>query len=146
MTPNPTELAKLTKEISELNPAVPDWSTVDELAAVAYEIPNPKPESKPIKLDYGQCVDMIADIDAKIEALQKQKEPVRLAVQAALMVSGQKKVKAGGHVCQMIEKSGSRKIVAEKLLARGVSAQVIAESTEVGKGSTYMQIRPVEEK
>ena len=141
----PTELAKLTKEIAELNPAVPDWSTVDELAAVAYEIPNPKPESKPIKLDYGQCVAMVADIDAKIEALQKQKEPVRAAIQAALMVSGKKKVKAGSHVCQMIEKAGSRKIVAEKLLAKGVSAQIIAESTEVGKASLYLQIRPVGE-
>lgn len=141
-----SDMTVLAQQTNELNQAVPDWSTVDELAAVAYEIPNPKPESKPIKLDYGQCVDMIADIDAKIEALQRQKEPVRAAIQAALMVSGQKKVKAGGHVCQMIEKAGSKKIVAEKLLARGVSAQTIAESTEVGKGSTYMQIRPVEDK
>lgn len=141
----PTELAKLTQEIAELDPAVPDWSTVDELAAVAYEIPNPKPESKPIKLDYGQCVAMVADIDAKIKELEKQKEPLRQTIQAALMLSGKKKVIASGQVCQMIEKAGSRKIVAEKLLAKGVSAQIIAESTEVGKGSLYMQIRPVGE-
>lgn len=141
----PTELAKLTKEISELNPAVPDWSTVDELAAVAYEIPNPKPESKPIKLDYGQCVDLYKQLDSEVKQRQARMDELKQVLQAALMVSGQKKVKAGDHFCQIVEKSGSRKIVAEKLLAKGVSAQIIAESTEVSKGSTYMQIRPVGE-
>jgi len=68
-------------------------------------------------------------------------DELKLVLQAALMVSGQKKVKAGDHFCQMVEKAGSRKIVAEKLLSKGVSAQIIAESTEISKGSTYMQIR-----
>jgi hypothetical protein len=145
MTPNPTELAKLTKEIAELNPAVPDWHDVDELAAVAYEIPNPKPESKPIRLDYGQCVDLYKALDKEIKERQARMEPLKDLLQAALMVSGKKKVKAGDHFCQMVEKAGSRKIVAEKLLAKGVSAQVIAESTEIGRGSTYLQIRAVGE-
>ena len=137
----PTELAKLTKEISELNPAVPDWSAVDELAAVAYEMPNPRPESAPIRLDYGQCVDLYKTLDREIKERQTRMDELKLVLQAALMVSGQKKVKAGDHFCQMVEKAGSRKIVAEKLLAHGVSAQTIAESTEISKGSTYMQIR-----
>jgi hypothetical protein len=136
-----TEIAKLTNELENLNQPVPDWSTVDELAAVAYEIPNPKPESAPIRLDYGQCVDLYKALDKEIKERQARMDDLKLVLQAALMVSGQKKVKAGDHFCQMIEKAGSRKIVAEKLLAKGVSAQVIAESTEVGKGSTYLQIR-----
>ena len=137
----PTEIAKLANELENLNQPVLDWSIVAELAAVAYEIPNPKPESKPIHLNYGQCVDLYKALDKEIKERQARMDELKQVLQAALMVSGQKKVKAGDHFCQMIEKAGSRKIVAEKLLAKGVSAQIIAESTEVGKGSTYLQIR-----
>jgi hypothetical protein len=142
----PTELAKLTKEIAELNPAVPDWTTVDELATVAYEIPNPKPESKPIRMDYGQCVDMYKALDKEIKERQTAMEALREVLQAALMVSGQKKVRAGDHFCQMVEKAGSKKVVVEKLLANGVSAEIIAKSTEIGKASLYLQIRSTGDK
>lgn len=141
----PTETAKLTAELEQLQP-VPDWSTVDELAAVVYEIPNPRPESAPIKLNYGECVEAYKALDHEIKERQAKQEKLRETLQAALMVSGQKKVKAGDYVCQMIEKAGSKKIVAEKLLAKGVQASVIAECTEIGKGSTFMMIRSVGEK
>lgn len=146
MTMNRTETAKLAAELAEQSQPVPDWSTVDELATVQYEIPNPRPESAPIRLNYGQCVDLYKTLDREVKERQVRMEELRGTLQAALMVSGQKKVKAGDHVCQMVEKAGSRKISAEKLLAHGVSAQTIAESTEVGKGSTYLQIRAAGEK
>ena len=143
----PTELAKLTKEIEQLQTGpVPDWNDVAELGEVQYEIPNPKPESKPIHLNYGQCVDLYKALDKEVKDRQAKMEELRLVLQAALMVSGQKKVKAGDHFCQIVEKAGSKKVVVEKLLANGVSAEVIAKSTEIGKGSTYLQIRAAGEK
>jgi hypothetical protein len=134
------ETAKLAAEIEQLQP-VPDWATVDELTAVMCEEPNPRPESAPIKRNFGQCVERYGELDAEIKRCQAEQGRLKEAMQAGVMISGLKKVRAGDQICQMIEKAGSRKIVAEKLLANGVSAEVIAKSTEVSKGSTYMTIR-----
>jgi hypothetical protein len=138
----PTEIAKLAKELEQM-PKMPDWSEVEELQSLRHEIPNPKPESAPISLDFGKCVDLYKQIDKEIKERQALMESLRVTLQAGLMVSGEKKVKAGDFVCQMIEKAGTRKVSTEKLLAKGVSAQVIAECTEVGKGSNYLQIKAV---
>src|SRR5579872_7480597 len=118
------ETAKLAAELEQSAKPIPDWTLVEGLDTVHYEIPNPKPESAPIKLNYGQCVDLYKQLDKECKERQKTMEDLREVLQAALMVSGEKKVRAGDNVCQMIEKSGSRKISAEKLMARGESAQV----------------------
>ena len=137
------ETAKLTAELEQLNQLsqpVPDWSTISDLHTLQYEVPNPRAESAPIQLNYGQCVELYKALDKEVKDRQERMKDIRENLQATLMLSGVKKVMAAGYPCQMVEKAGSKKVSPEKLMARGVSAQIIAESTEVSKGSTYLLI------
>lgn len=142
------EVSKLTAELEQLNqlsqPA-PDWTGVDELIQFQYEIANPLPESAPIQLNYAQCVAMYKSLDRECKERKERMEDIRVNLQAALLLSGVKKVMAVGIPCQIVEKAGNKKISAAKLMAKGVSAQIIAESTEVGKGSNYLLIGAAKE-
>jgi hypothetical protein len=143
------ETAKLTAEMEHLqlgDDAAPDWTTLPDLLEMQYELDNPLPEAAPIRMNYGQCVVMYKALDKEIKEREVRMKDIKTHLQAALMVSGTKKVRAGEYAVQLIDKAGARKIVAEKLMARGVTPQVIAESTEIGKGSQYLDIRSAGEK
>ena len=140
-----SEQQKLAAELTAMAP-ITDWSVVPELVEMQVELPPTGVIDKPRILDFQQAADLYKQLDAEIEQRNKLKERLKEAMQAAMMVSGKDKVRVGDWVPTMVTKEGTKKIVAEKLLANGVDPMVIAASTEVGKGSTYLMIRAAKDK
>jgi hypothetical protein len=136
MTPTQEQQAQLA---AEMNAAiVPDWQSVLELIEYRGEV---TVGSKKRTLTFGEIVTQYKDLDAQIEALETRKKDFKASIQAAVLMSGREKVSAEGYRMTMIKKAGTKKIVPEKLLKHGVSAEVIAACTEIGKGSEYLDIR-----
>ena len=138
---NRTQTAQLAKEIEANRPA-PEWSDVPELKKFKHTI-TLRGDKKTLTFD--QLVTRYKDLDAEISYREKLKDELKEALQAAVIISEEDRVTCEGYMIQMVKRSGSKKIVPEKLLEQGVSADVIARATEVGKESQYISIRAVKE-
>lgn len=131
------QTAALAKEIASHQP-VPDWESIPELKKWKQQI-EIRGEKKTLTFD--QMVSKYKDLDAEIEYRKNQQVALKESIESAVLVSGEEKVLCEGYRVARITKRGSRKIVAEKLLEKGVSAQTIAECTEIGKEVSYVEIK-----
>lgn len=138
------EAEKLTQELANIK--TPDWKNVDELKEMNYVVESEVPGKRRQILNFEQSVLMIKTLEEEVKVRQTRIDDIHEAVQAALLLSGEKRVRVGDYVPQMVERKGNKKIVPEKLLAAGVSPQIIAEATEIGKSSTFMTIKKEEKK
>lgn len=121
-----------------------DWATVPELI----EFRNTFTDSagKPVTLDFGNIVEEYGMLQAQADAIKAKQDELRQAVQVAILLAGRDRVDCAGQRINRIEKKGARKIVAEKLLAHGVSADTIAACTDVGQSVSYIEIRRIKDK
>jgi len=103
---------------------VPKWDSLKELK----------------QLRFGQMVEKRTQLMDEIKFREAKKGELDEEISAALAVAGVEKVEWEDRNVQIVHKAGARKIVAEKLLERGVDADVIAESTEEGKGYSYLLV------
>lgn len=136
-----TATAKLAAEI-EANRPVPEWDTIDELRKWKEEV-TLKGEKK--KLSFDQLVTKYKDVDAEIKYREGIKKDLKVAIEAGLLLADVDKVACEGYKVQFINKDGSKKIEANKLLELGVSADVIAKATVQSAGSSYIDIRAMKE-
>jgi hypothetical protein len=139
---NRAQLATLANEIESVRPT-PEWDSVPELKRFKQEI-SMKDGSKK-KFGFDQLIVRYKELSSEIDFRDKLKSEIKEAVEAALMISGEDKILAEGYRVSLVHKAGSNKISAEKLLTNGVSADVIAKSMDVGKESTYVDIRRAKE-
>jgi hypothetical protein len=130
---------KLAAEIAA-NAPTPEWDSIPELKKWKETIALKGGEKKSMSFD--QLVVKYKDIDAEIKYREGIKDAIKTALEAAMLMSEQEKVTCEGYGVSLVTREGNKKIVAEKLLANGVSPDVIAKSIEVGKSSTYVSIRP----
>ena len=132
-----TQQAKLAAEILATQPT-PDWDSVAELKKWRSTI-ELKGEKKTLKFD--DLVNKYKDVDAEISYREKIKDALKMEIQAAILVADIQKVSCEGYSVSLVERKGSRKIMPEKLLEAGVTAMQIAQATEIGPSSQYIQIR-----
>lgn len=135
------QMAKLAAEIESVRP-VPEWDQVADLKKYRATV---KLKDGEKKLNFEQLIDKFTDIKSEIKYREALLAGIKESIETALAVSGEDAVTAIGYKVAVIRKQGSRKIVAEKLLAAGVSAMVIAGATEQGKEITYVDIRKAKE-
>lgn len=136
-----TATARLAAEI-EANRPIPEWDSVPELKKWREDI-TLKGEKK--KLSFDQMVAKYKDLDAEIKYREAIKKELKTAIESGMIMADIEKVACEGYRVQFIEKEGSKKIDANKLLENGVSADVIAKSTVTGSGSVYIDIRAIKE-
>jgi len=138
----PSETQKLANEIAQAAP-IPEWDQIDELVEMRHHVTTTTKVKGSFErtLTFAQTVELYKALDAEVKSRETQMKELKEAVQAAVLVSGKDKVKCGDYRVTMVTKQGSKKIVAEKLLAAGVDALVIAKATEIGKSSQYVDIR-----
>jgi len=151
-----SERVKLAKEIEMQAASKPaEWDSVPELVEYRYiptdeEGEGRKKSPKGKKGDDGFTFDDLMarfeKLDFEIKSRENERREIKEALQEAVMISGREKIACRGYRLAMITKAGSKKIVAEKLLNQGVSAQVIVAATEVGKPTSYLDIRAIGEK
>jgi hypothetical protein len=154
MTPTESQRAELAAEITKnVEATAVEWAGVPELLEFTTTIPTPQysaEHEKVIMVDhiytFDALVDEYAQIKADMEKLDVRTKLLREAMQTGLMLSGKDKVLCHGPRAAIVTKAGSKKIVPEKLVKLGVSPEVIAEATEIGKPSTYFEVREVKGK
>lgn len=134
---NRAATAKLAAEIQAAAP-VPEWDTVDELKS--WREPIKQIDGKERKMSFAAMVALDLDLKAEQEFRQRVRDQIKTALEAAMLYADTDKVVCEGYPVNLVTRKGSRKIVPEKLLENGVSAQIIAASTEVGAESRYVQI------
>jgi hypothetical protein len=139
---NRAQMATLANEIERARPT-PEWETVAELKKFKQPVELKDGSKKVLKFD--ELVVAYKTLDAEIKFREAKKSLIKEALETAMLVSGEEKVMAEGYRVSLITKQGAKKISAEKLLGAGVSAMVIAASTEQGKESTYVDIRKAKE-
>lgn len=132
-----TQQAALAKEI-EANRPTPEWDSVPELKKWRERIK--QKDGKERSMSFGEMVTLDLDLKAEQEHRQKIRDDIKAALEAAMLVADQQKLMCEGYPVNLVTRTGSRKIVAEKLLTLGVTPDVIARATEVGKESTFVQI------
>jgi len=133
----PTETQKLAQEIKSNATPTPVWSNVEELVDMRHPITI---DGRKRQLTFAKAVELYKALDAEIEQKEAIKRELKKAIEAAMLMSGEQQVACEDYKVTMITKSGTKKIVPEKLLELGVDAMVIAKATEVGKETTYAQI------
>jgi hypothetical protein len=131
------QTAALAEEIQQSLPT-PEWDSVTELKKFRSPIELKGGEKKNLKFD--ELVVLYRTIKSEIDFREKRLKEIKEAVTAAMDVSGEEHVLCEGHPVDVIVKSGSKKISAEKLLSKGVSAFTIAECTLVSDEIRYVQI------
>jgi hypothetical protein len=134
---NRAQLATLATEIEQSRPT-PEWDSVPELKKFKQELIIKGGEKK--RFTFDQLVSRYKEIDAEIKFRESKKAEVKEAIEAAMLLSDESSVLAEGYKVNLVTKQGNRKIVAEKLLGAGVSADVIARCTDVSAPSTYVSI------
>jgi hypothetical protein len=139
---NRAQMATLASEIEQSRP-IPEWDAVPELKRFKQEIAGKDGSKK--KLTFDALVVAYKSLDQEIKFREGKKAELKESIEAAMLVCGEEKVLAEGYRIALITKQGSKKISAEKLLTNGVSADVIAKSMDVGKESTYVDIRRAKE-
>ena len=138
---NRAATAKLAAEIQAAAP-VPEWDTVPELKKWREEI-TVKGEKK--KLTFDHMVTKYKDLSAEIDFRDKIRKELKTHIEAGLLYADVPKVLCEGYRVQIVEKEGSKKIEANRLLELGVTADTIAKATVQGKSSSYVDIRTVKE-
>jgi hypothetical protein len=136
-----SQQAKLASEI-EANRPTPEWDSVSELKKWKHQM-TIKGEKKTLTFD--QLVTKYKDLSAEIDFRKKIADEIKEAIEAAVLVSGEERVTCEGYAVTLVTRSGSRKIVPERLLELGVPASTIAAATEVGKESQYVSIKTAKE-
>lgn len=132
-----TQQAKLAQEI-EANRPIPEWDTIPELKKWKEPITLKNGEKKP--MTFREMVEKSLDLKSEIEYREKIRKEIQITLEAGMLMAEQDSVMCEGYPVNYITRSGSRKIVAEKLLEHGVSAQVIAACTETSPESHFVQI------
>jgi hypothetical protein len=99
---------------------------------------NRYPELK--DLDFGRLCEQRQILHDEIAFRETRKKALDEQIEAALAVAGVEKVVWEDRPVQIVHKSGSAKLVPEKLLEHGVPADTIAACTTVGAGYSYLLI------
>lgn len=131
------QTAALAQEIQQALP-VPEWDSVSELKKFRSPIELKGGEKKNLKFD--ELVVLYKNIDGEIKFREKRLKEIKEALTAAMDISGEEHVTCEGYPIDVVVKSGSKKISAEKLLSKGVSAFTIAECTLQGDEIRYVQV------
>jgi hypothetical protein len=134
---NRAQLATLATEIEQSRPT-PEWDSVPELKKFRTQIELKGGEKKTLKFD--DLVVLHKSLKAEVEFREIRLREIKEALETAMLLADEKQVVCEGYPVNYITKKGSRKIVAEKLLANGVSADIVAKSTEIGPDSCYVMI------
>lgn len=103
---------------------VPEWSRFPELK----------------DLDFGRLCEQRQILYDEITFRESRQKALDEQIEAALAVAGVEKVIWEDRPVQIVHKSGSAKLVPEKLLEAGVPASTIAACTTVGAGYSYLLI------
>jgi hypothetical protein len=103
---------------------IPAWSEYKELK----------------QLHFDQLLNKRTDLKAEISFREGRLKELDVEIQSAMAVAGTEKVVWEDRPVQIVHSKGASKIVPEKLLERGVPADVIAESTVEGKGYSYLLV------
>lgn len=103
---------------------VPEWSRFPELK----------------ELSFGQLCEKRQILHDEITFRESRQKALDEQIEAALAVAGVEKVVWEDRPVQIVHKSGSAKLVPEKLLEAGVPASTIAACTTVGAGYSYLLI------
>lgn len=127
-----------------------EWSTVPELIEFtaeiqvsAYDPATHEVVTAPKSMTFEQICDSLADIRDQKSRLETREKALRENLQVAVMGAGRDKVICHGLRLSMVTKAGAKKIVPEKLVKLGVSPETIAAATEIGKPSSYLDVREV---
>jgi len=132
-----TQQAKLAEEIqSTLPPA--EWDQVADLKSWREEI---EIKGKKKKLTFDEMVNLDRDLTGEIEYREGIRKQLRDSIKAAMAVADTEKVLCEGYNVAIVTREGSRKIVPEKLVELGVSPTTIAQATEIGPSSSFVNIR-----
>jgi hypothetical protein len=129
-------LATLVSEIEQSRPT-PEWDSTD-LKKFKTQIELKTGEKKTLRFD--ELVILHKTLKNEIDFRETRIREIKDALETAMLVADEKAVVCEGYPVSYITKKGSRKIVAEKLLSNGVSADVIARATEIGPDSNYVLI------
>ncbi|HXN71590.1 MAG TPA: hypothetical protein VN861_03440 [Candidatus Acidoferrales bacterium] len=130
------QMARLAAEIEQSMP-VKEWDSIPELKRFKQRI---KLKDGEKLLTFDQMVDKVTDIQNEIKFRNGILKELKEALVTALDVAGEEHVTCIGYPVNIVEKKGSRRVDAKKLLEKGVSAMVIAECMKTGKGSRYVQV------
>ena len=134
--------AKLAAEIEQSRPT-PEWDSIPELKKWREKIR--QKDNRDRTMSFDELVVRYKELKAEMDFREAQLKPIKTALSAAMLVSGEEKVVCEGYNVTLVTKSGSRKISAEKLLAAGVKADTIAACTEIGDESQYVMIKAAKE-
>ena len=129
--------AKLAAEIANNRPT-PEWDSIPELKKWKEELSF---KGKDVRMSFDELVTKYKDIDSEIKFRESLKDSLKVAIEAAMLMSEQEKVACEGYNVSLVTREGNKKISAERLLGAGVSADTIARCTEQGKSSTYVSIK-----
>jgi hypothetical protein len=132
-----TQTAKLAAEIAASAPAK-EWDSVPELKNWREQIMLKNGERK--SMTFSDLVTKYKDIDAEIKYRKGILADIKTSLTAAMLLSGETEVVCENYPVQYITRKGSRKIVPEKLLELGVSADTIAKATVIGDESHFVTI------
>jgi hypothetical protein len=132
-----TQTAKLAAEIAATAPAK-EWDQVPELKKWKEQIMLKGGERK--SMNFADLVTKYKDIDAEIKYREGILADIKTSLTAAMLLSGETEVVCENYPIQVIERRGNRRLIPEKLLEHGVSAQTIAACTVEGASSTFVQV------
>jgi hypothetical protein len=132
-----TAQAKLAAEIQAAAPAK-EWDQIAELRKWKESITLKGGEKK--SMNFRELVEKSLDLKSEIEYREKIRKEIQIALEAAMLIADEKVVVCEGYPVNLVTRAGSRKIVPEKLLELGVSADTIAKATVISDGSTFVQI------
>ena len=132
-----TQTAKLAAEIAATAPAK-EWDQVPELKKWKEQIMLKGGERK--SMNFADLVTKYKDIDAEIKYREGILADIKTSLTAAMLLSGETEVVCENYPVQYVTRKGSRKIVPEKLLELGVSADTIAKATVIGEESNFVTI------
>ena len=130
------QMAKLAAEIEQSMPSL-EWDSNPVLKKFRATV---KLKDGEKKLSFEQMVDKFTDLRNEINFREGILDKLKEEMQTAMDVAGEESVMCIGYPVNVITKKGSRKVNAQKLVARGVSADLIAECTDVSEGSRYVQV------
>ena len=132
-----TAQAKLAAEIQANVPAK-EWDQIPELRKWKEQITLKGGEKK--SLSFREMVEKSLDLKAEIEYREAIRKEIQTHLEAAMLIADQTTVVCEGYPVNLVTRAGSRKIVPEKLLEQGVTADVIARATVIGSESIFVQI------
>ena len=82
---------------------------------------------------------------AEVAPYEAQKKAIGAEIQALLLAAGEKSVTVGDLRATFVESAGRKTLSQDRLLANGVSPDVIAASYEIGKPSSSVRVTKIDE-